>query len=90
MLRPGSPAIGALLAGRRRPESELVRRDDPPRRARCGITARQFAAALTPGPEPCSSNTGGMPLPAAGAPVSISAVSTPAATTLLISVNGGP
>ena len=42
-----------------------------------GITGRQLASAVTPGPEPCSSSTGG-PSASAGAPVSMTAVGTPA------------
>src|SRR5260370_21829223 len=49
--------------------------------ASAGMTGRQLAAAVTPGPDPCSSSTGGAAVPT-GAPVSMTAVRTPATASL--------
>jgi len=46
------------------------------------MIGRQFAVAVTPGPEPCSSSTGGAAAPT-GVPVSMTAVETPATSTRL-------
>src|ERR1700733_6212310 len=49
---------------------------------RAGMTGRQLASAVTPGPDPCSISTGGAVGPGpVGSPVSMTAVRTPATST---------
>src|ERR1700689_3545857 len=58
---------------------------------RAGMTGRQLAAALTPGPEPCSSSTGGrLPAVSRASPVSIAAVSIAAVSITAVSITAVP